>query len=183
MSSALSWLLRHRVILRPREVVAGRHVEGYVLSGALQPQGAALLGQAGKARDRQCSGWSLPKAPTAGITSISRKKNEPIFFKLAHNKLWFVCDMGTHLRDIAPRKKWGHLTPPTPSKSRLVVDLRSNQTDTLRIKHEMGYGCFFFAPLDKRETRAMESSQSDKKNKIGKFDHLCLLGTSPLSWS
>ena len=37
------------------------------MSGALQPQGAALLGQAGKARGRQSSGWSLPKAPTAGI--------------------------------------------------------------------------------------------------------------------
>ena len=32
--------------------VAERHVEGYALSGALQPQGAALLGQAGKARGR-----------------------------------------------------------------------------------------------------------------------------------
>ena len=38
--------------LRPREVVAERHVEGYALSGALQPQGAALLGQAVKARGR-----------------------------------------------------------------------------------------------------------------------------------
>ena len=42
-------------------------MEGYALSGALQPQGAALLGQAGKARGRLSSGWSLPKAPTAGI--------------------------------------------------------------------------------------------------------------------
>ena len=40
-------------------------MEGNALSGALQPQGAALLGQAGKARGRKCSGW--PKAPTAGI--------------------------------------------------------------------------------------------------------------------
>ena len=52
VSSTLRWLLRHRVMFRPREVVAERHVEGYALSGALQPQGAALLGQAGKARGR-----------------------------------------------------------------------------------------------------------------------------------
>ena len=38
--------------IRPRGIVAERHVEGYALSGALQPQGAALLGQAGKARGR-----------------------------------------------------------------------------------------------------------------------------------
>ena len=37
-------------LFHPKEVVAERHVEGCALSGALQPQGAALLGQAGKAR-------------------------------------------------------------------------------------------------------------------------------------
>ena len=42
MSSTLRWLLRHRVTLRPREVVAERHVEGYALSGALQPAGKRL---------------------------------------------------------------------------------------------------------------------------------------------
>ena len=59
MSCTLRWLLRHRVILRPSKVVAERHVEGYALEyveyvdtwkDTLQPQGAALLGQAGKAR-------------------------------------------------------------------------------------------------------------------------------------